>query len=196
MIDLKLGELYTTRDESLVEAAKGILIDLIEAADWTSFSCEEYLQLAQDREYARLEDGCYGAVTFGKRSYVIAHGSITLAGENTSSCRPIPLPGILEDVNLISGYYGFRFAITKAIFGDKALEELENKILPAIRRERNEQERAKAPSGKDSARYQNMQRDMTDELKGILQRYTIERGVPLEAALQAFRQSALKVLFS
>ena len=27
MIDLKLGELYTTRDESLVEAAKGILID-------------------------------------------------------------------------------------------------------------------------------------------------------------------------
>ena len=41
-----------------------------------------------------------------------------------------------------------------------------------------------------------MQREMTDEFKGILQRYTIERSVPLEAALQAFRQSALKVLFS
>lgn len=196
MIDLKLGELYTTRDESLAEAAKGILIDLLEAADWTGFSCEEYLQLAQDREYARLEDGCYGAVTFGKRSYVIAHGSITLAGKSTSSCTPIPLSDILEDAKLISGYYGFRFAITKAIFGDKTLEELENKVLPAIRRERDEQNRAKAPSGKDSVLYQNMQRDMADEFKGILQRYTIERGVPLEAALQAFRQSALKVLFS
>ena len=37
---MKLGELYTTHDESLVEAAKGILIDLMEAADWTGFSCE------------------------------------------------------------------------------------------------------------------------------------------------------------
>lgn len=193
MVDLKLGELYTTRDESLAEAAKGILIDLIEAADWTGFSCEEYLQLAQDREDARLEDGCYGAVTFGKRSYVIAHGSITLAGKSTSSCTPIPLSDILEDAKLISGYYGFRFAITKAIFADKTLE---NKALPAIRRERDEQNRAKAPSGKDSVLYQNMQREMTDEFKGILQRYTIERSVPLEAALQAFRQSALKVLFS
>lgn len=193
---MKLGELYTTRDESLAEATKGILIDLLEAADWTGFSCEEYLQLAQDREDARLEDGCYGAVTFGKRTYVIAHGYITPAGKDAASSTPIPLSGILDDADLISGYYGFRFTITKAIFGDKALEELENKILPAIRRERDEQERAKAPSGKDSAFYQNMQRDMTDELKGILQRYTIERGVPLEAALQAFRQSALKVLFS
>lgn len=193
---MKLGELYTTRDESLAEAAKGILIDLLEAADWTGFSCEEYLQLTQDREYTRLEDGCYGAVTFGKRSYVIAHGSITLAGEDASSCTPIPLSALFDDANLISGYYGFRFAITKAIFGDKTLEELENKVLPAIRRERDEQNRAKAPSGKDSVLYQNMQRDMADELKGILQRYTIERGVPLEAALQAFRQSALKVLFS
>ena len=138
---MKLGELYTTRDESLAEAAKGILIDLIEAADWTGFSCEEYLQLAQDREDARLEDGCYGAVTFGKRSYVIAHGSITLAGKSTSSCTPIPLSDILEDAKLISGYYGFRFAITKAIFADKTLEELENKALPAIRRERDEQNR-------------------------------------------------------
>ena len=193
---MKLGELYTTRDESLAEAAKGILIDLIETADWTGFSCEEYLQLTQDREDARLEDGCYGAVTFGKRTYVIAHGSITLAGEDAASSTPIPLSGILDDANLISGYYGFRFAITKAIFGDKTLEELENKILPAIRRERDGQNRAKAPSEKDSVLYQNMQRDMTNELKGILQRYTIERGVPLEAALQAFRQSALKVLFS
>lgn len=168
MIDLKLGELYTTRDESLAEAAKGILIDLIEAADWTGFSCEEYLQLAQARGYARLEDGCYGAVTFGKRSYVIAHGYVTPAGKDAASSTPIPLFDLLEDANLISGYYGFRFAITKAIFGDKTLEELENKILPAIRRERDKQERAKAPSGKDSVLYQNMQRDMTDELKGIL----------------------------
>lgn len=196
MVDLKLGELYTTRDESLAEAAKGILIDLLEAADWTGFSCKEYLQLAQDREDARLEDGCYGAVNFGKRTYVIAHGYITPAGKDAASSTPIPLSGILDDADLISGYYGFRFTITKAIFGDKTLEELENKILPTIRRERDEQERANAPSGKDSALYQNMQRDMTDELKGILQRYTIERGVPLEAALQAFRQSALKVLFS
>lgn len=193
---MKLGELYTTRDESLAEAAKGILIDLLEAADWTGFSCEEYLQLAQDREDARLEDGCYGAVTFGKRTYVIAHGYITPAGKDAASSTPIPLSGILDDANLISGYYGFRFAITKAIFSDKTLEEIENKILPAIRRERDEQERAKAPSGKDSALCQNMQRDMTNELKGILQRYTIERGAPLEVALQAFRQSALKVLFS
>ena len=196
MIDLKLGELYTTRDESLAEAAKGILIDLIEAADWTGFSCEEYLQLAQDREDARLEDGCYGAVTFGKRTYVIAHGFITLSGKSTSSCTHIPLSDILEDTNLISGYYGFRFAITKAIFADKTLEELENKVLPTIRRERDEQERVNAPSGRDSVLYRNMQRDMADKLKGILQRYTIERGVPLEATLQAFRQSALKVLFS
>ena len=94
---MKLGELYTTRDESLAEAAKGILIDLIEAADWTGFSCEEYLQLAQDREDARLEDGCYGAVTFGKRTYVIAHGSITLAGEDTSSCMSIPLSAFFDD---------------------------------------------------------------------------------------------------
>ena len=39
-----------------------------------------------------------------------------------------------------------------------------------------------------------MQHEMADELKGILQRYTIKRGVPLEVALQAFRQSALEVL--
>ena len=191
---MKLGELYTTRDEGLVEAAKGILIDLIEAADWTGFSREKYLQLVQDREYARLEDGCYGVVAFGKRSYVIAHGSITLAGKQISSCAPIPLSSILGDTNLISGYYGFQFAITKAIFADKTLEELENKALPTIRREREEQKRAKPCSGKDSALCQNMQREMADELKGILQRYTIKRGVPLEVALQAFRQSALEVL--
>lgn len=196
MVDLKLGELYTTRDESLAEAAKGILIDLIEAADWTGFSCKKYLQLVQDKQCARLEDSCYGTVTFGKRSYVIAHGYITPAEKDAVSSTPIPLSDLLEDTNLISGYYGFRFAITKAIFGNKTLEELENKILPAVRRERDGQNRAKAPSGKDSALYQNMQRDMTDELKGILQCYTIERGIPLEAALQTFCQSALKVLFS
>ena len=93
---LKLGELYTTRDESLVEAAKGILIDLIEAADWTGFSREEYLQLVQGRECARLEDSCYGVIAFGKRSYVIAHSSITLAGKQVSSCALIPRSSILD----------------------------------------------------------------------------------------------------
>lgn len=102
MIDLKLGELYTTRDESLVEAAKGILIDLIEAADWTGFSCEEYLQLVQGRECARLEDSCYGVIAFGKRSYVIAHSSITLAGKQVSSCAQSRSPAFLTETRVAS----------------------------------------------------------------------------------------------